>query len=180
MVKHYNEKYVPREKIPDKIELLIVAEAPPEADENYFYRLKNPNTKKGNRSFFCGIMKGVGLLKKETKWDRAMAKDLLEAFLGAGYFLIDTCPEPLLVDYNERPKEMEKYVPSLIQNIEDLKPDNILFICKTNEIVKKRVREKEEFREKVIKEVLLPYPGNGWLNRFIALFPEEYRLDPIY
>jgi hypothetical protein len=172
---HYKE--VAGKYRPDKIKLLIVAEAPPEADENYFYRLACPDTDGRKRSFFCGIMKGVGLLPQGTK--EYSEEKLLNAFLGAGYFLIDTCPKPLLVDYNKRPKEMEKYVPSLIQNIkEDLKPETVLFICKTNKIVKKRVHK--EFPEKVIENVPLPYPGNGWLDRFIALFPEEYRLDPIY
>ncbi len=171
---------------PKKIKLLIVAEAPPKPEgKNYFYCLAN-----GNRQFFRCIMKGVGLLKKDTKWDKEENWDkenrLLEAFLDNGYFLIDTCPEPLKgenVTKGQRKEEMDKWKDSLVSQIGKLNPEKkleiVIFINKTtNEPIRKYVAKK--FPEGMIYEKVLSSPLQGHLKDFIKEFPCGYRLSPIF
>ncbi len=152
---------------PKKIKLLIVAEAPPKPEgENYFYCLAN-----GNRSFFEGIMKGVGLLEKETTLSKDMEKDLLNKFLEEGCFLIDTCPEALK-GKNERAKakEMRECVCSLICQIRELNPERVLFIKKTNEPIRKYVVEIGGFPEGMVINEVFPYPIGKGLEEFIKKF----------
>ncbi len=170
-------------KPPNKIKLLIVGEAPPKEDENYFYCLARIDTDGRKRQFFRGIMKGVGLLKEDTKWDKkenmSKEKRLLEEFLKNGYFLIDTCPEPLKGE-SSKVKEMKEWVPSLEKRIEILNPEKVLFVTRTNQTIRKSVVENEKFQNGMIYEEVLYYPGNGWLCKFIEEFPPEYRLSPIF
>jgi hypothetical protein len=177
---------------PNNIKLLIITEAPPSKSENYFYNVSmNDSTHGTGRSFFMGIMQGIGLLRKGTRY--YSERRLLDSFLENGYFLIDTCAIPLeppngkMSDSAKR-EVIEKYIDSLADLIENkLKPKNILFVLKSNEIVLENLKKRPYFMNRLVLDICLPYPGNGWLYprkdkqpSFIELFPKQYRLNSIY
>jgi len=175
---------VPR---PKPIRLLLIAEAPPAKGENYFYAVSYNDNKHGaSRNFFRSIMQGIGLLGKGVKV--YSEKLLLDKFLENGYFLIDSCPVPLgNISSPKKISIMSRYTNELLTNIRELKPEKILFVCQTNEVVLNIVGFNPIVKDRLLLEKPLPYPGNGWLfprkdgqPSFIELFPEEYRLEPIY
>ncbi len=169
---------------PKKIKLLIVGEAPPEKCENYFYCLANSNTKRTSRHFFHNLMKGVGLLEEDKKWEWDKENKLLKAFLKNSYFFIDTSPEPLKGKKpKEKKEEMDKWKDSLVSQIGKLNPEKkleiVIFINKTtNEPIRKYVAKK--FPEGMIYEKVLSSPLQGHLKDFIKEFPCGYRLSPIF
>lgn len=175
---------------PTHIKLLIVTEAPPSKPENYFYNISGNDYSHGpSRSFFRGIMQGIGLLNIGVSI--YSEKALLSAFLNKGYFLIDACPEPL-VDMNEKQlsssmkkKIMSRHILGLRETILSLNPEKVAFVCSTNEEILERFKNDSCVKERLLIGKVLPYPGNGWLRRpdkqgFIDLFPAAYRLASIY
>ena len=117
---------------PERIKLLLVSEAPPPSSkpENYFYNVTDGFYVDGRkRSFFRELMKGVGLISEHA--EAYNERKVLDAFLEAGYFLVDTCPTA--IEGADKKGFMLRYVDSLRCSIEELDPDKILFVCKTNE-----------------------------------------------
>ena len=182
---HYKNVFPPK-----NIQVLIIAEAPPLQTENYFYNVSDEyRSHNSSRSFFRGIMQGMGLLSVGiSKYNEV---NLLEAFLDAGYFLIDSCPLPLvdetgkqLLSKNKK-QLMINYSGSLLKTIKSLEPENILFICSTNEVVMDRLRHIEYILNRLLTSRPLPYPGVGWLRRpdkkgFMDLLPNNIRLAALY
>ena len=116
---------------------------------------------------------------------------LLDAFKGQGYFIIDSCPVPLVdeagvqLPSSKKRKIMVNYIDSLLETIKILNPEKILFVCSTNEVVIEKLKEEQYILERLLIGQVLPYPGVGWLRRpdqkgFIDLLPDNYRLSPIY
>ena len=172
---------------PENVELLVITEAPPSKDENYFYNLCLKESGHGSgRSFFRGIMQGFGLLPIGTK--TYSEKKLLDVFLAKNYFVIDSCPVPLVdnndnqLSANKKRKIMLKYTDSLLNAIKDINPDKILFVCTTNDKVLEKLKNDKYIKERLAFNTPLPYPGNGWLTRpktrngFIELLPAQFRL----
>jgi hypothetical protein len=175
---------------PENIKLLIITEAPPLQKENYFYNVtKGYKSHDSSRSFFRGIMQGIGLLPIGISvYDEEV---LLNAFLKEGYFLIDSCPLPLVdkigkqLPGNNKRRIMVNYAKSLFEIINSLNPDNILFVCSTNDVVMEKLPASVSISERLLTSRPLPYPGVGWLRRpdkkgFINLLPENIRLAAIY
>ena len=126
-------------------------------------------------------MQGFGLLPIGTK--RYSEQKLLEAFLENDYFVIDSCPVPL-VDHekNQLPSSkkreiMLQYAESLLTAVKDIEPEKILFVCTTNDKVLEVLKKDEYVNERLVVNNPLPYPGNGWLTRpktkdgYIELLP---------
>lgn len=181
---HYDERLVTP---PSHIRLLIVTEAPPDILENYFYNVSNSDySHDASRSFFRGIMQGIGLLDKGVKV--YSERRLLDAFLSNGYFLVDTSPYPIYGNAVQRASQLLEYADSLASAIYyELNPDRILFVCDTNQAVLASMERYPEIWNRIMLDSPLPYPGNGWLYPrsdgrpcFIELFPEEYRLSRLY
>ena len=175
---------------PAATRLLLVTEAPPLPAVNYFYNVSmNDNTHDSSRSFFRGIMQGIGLLPVGVSVYSERA--LLDAFLGEGYFLVDSCPFPLVNEHgeqlpsNKKKQIMVKYTDTLHDTIKQINPDKILFVCSTNQSVMEKLNNDPYIRGRLLLESPLPYPGVGWLRRpdkkgFMDLLPDCYRLAPIY
>ena len=176
---------------PGSISLLIITEAPPSPPENYFYNLStNDYSHSPSRSFFRGIMQGFGLLT--VGQSIYSERRLLDTFLKKGYFLIDSCPVPLVDDQGaqlpsaKKMKIMTKYVDSLQHTIKSLNPEKILFVCGTNKVVLDQIKKQTpSIVARLIATTPLPYPGVGWLRRpdkkgFMDLLPSEYRLPALY
>jgi len=175
-----NNKHYKCIEHPEKIKLLIIAEAPPKEDENYFYCLAKIDTDGRKRQFFHNLMKGVGLLEKETMWNMIdnwhdKENELLEAFFEKGCFLIDTSPEPLKgKNKKAKVKQMKECVPSLIKQIDELNPEKVLFIKNTtNTIIRNLVAR--EFPDGRILEEVLPYPIGECLEGFIKQFRDLWK-----
>ncbi len=155
---HYHD--VPRPTTPVKV--LLIAESGPE-NGNYFY-LPDPER---DTSFFHGIMQAFGFEEQHKKGNET---ELLATFLAHGYFLIDACPEPVNnLTKKERNTAIMDGKGTLLKVIADLKPEKIVFLCKTNESVAKwLVKNSPLHRSKIVKNgdtYSFPYPGNGWLSR---------------
>ncbi len=174
---------------PATIRLLMITEAAPLPEENYFYNISNNDyMHDASRSFFRGIMQGIGLLPIGVSVYSERA--LLDAFTREGYFIIDSCPIPL-VDENGVPlssdkkrKIMVNYADSLLKAIKTLQPEKILFVCSTNKVVMDKLKGQQYISDRLLLARPLPYPGVGWLRRpdrkgFMDLFPECYRLVTI-
>ncbi len=181
---HYDEKLV---SPPDHIKLLIVTEAPPDKPANYFYNVSmNDYNHDSSRSFFRGIMQGIGLLGKGVKI--YSERRLLDTFLANGYFLVDTSPYPVYGNAVQRANQLFEYADSLASTIYyELNPESILFVCDTNQAVLDSMERYPEIWNRILLDAPLPYPGNGWLYpridgrpSFIDLFPQEYILAGLY
>jgi len=175
---------------PKSIKLLLVTEAPPLTKENYFYNLSsNDHSHDSSRSFFRGIMQGMGLLSVGIS--SYSEHKLLGAFMSKGYFVIDSCPVPLVdeqgkqLSSSKKKQIMAKYTDSLLETIKQLNPERILFICSTNEVVLNKLKSHSYISERLLTTRPIPYPGVGWLRRpdkkgFMDLLPSNYRLFPMY
>lgn len=175
---------------PKNIRLLIITEAPPLPPENYFYNLSSDDySHNSTRSFFRGIMQGLGVLSIGVA--SYSERELLDAILSKGYFVIDSCPVPLVDEQGEqlssskKKKIMINYTNSLYETIKELNPEKILFVCSTNEVVINRLKNHSYIAARLLTSRPLPYPGVGWLRRpdkkgFMDLLPREYRLSPLH
>ncbi len=81
---------------------------------------------------------------KGEKQTKEKLEALLQNFLDRGYFLIDACPEPIEkpigvknLSAARKTEAMMNHVETLLKVIDDLKPEKIVFLCKTNESVAK-------------------------------------------
>ena len=113
---------------PATIRLLIITEAAPLPVENYFYNISNnDHVHDSSRSFFRGIMQGVGLLPIGVSAYRE--RTLLDAFTREGYFIIDSCPVPLVdeagvqLSSDKKRRIMVNYADSLLETIKALQPE---------------------------------------------------------
>ena len=175
---------------PATIRLLIITEAPPLPEENYFYNISNNDyVHDSSRSFFRGIMQGIGILSIGVSV--YSESTLLDVFTREGYFIIDSCPIPLVdearvqLSSDKKRRIMVNYTDSLLETIKALQPERILFVCSTNKVVLDKLKDDPYISDRLLLARPLPYPGVGWLRRpdqkgFIDLFPECYRLAAIY
>ena len=175
---------------PATIRLLIITEAPPLPEENYFYNISNNDyVHDSSRSFFRGIMQGIGILSIGVSVYGEST--LLDVFTREGYFIIDSCPIPLVdearvqLSSDKKRRIMVNYTDSLLETIKALQPERILFVCSTNKVVLDKLKDDPYISDRLLLARPLPYPGVGWLRRpdqkgFIDLFPECYRLAAIY
>lgn len=185
-VRHYKEEDLKLSgfAVPHRINLLLISESYPKDDDMYFYRM---GTNKRNRQFFHNVMIAVGLLAHNSKADEIDEKGLLGEFLHNGYFLIDTCPCKLSGKGKSRKQkttqkinEMMRHVDSLKKTIKELKPKEIIFICKTtNGVISDYLKGNDNEIGKLIrKESPLPCPVR-WkreINAFIDQFPEDLKI----
>ena len=184
-IQHY-KNVVP----PATIRLLIITEAPPLPEKNYFYNISNNDlVHDSSRSFFRGMMQGIGLLPIGVSV--YSESTLLDVFTREGYFIIDSCPIPLVdearvqLSSDKKRRIMVNYTDSLLETIKALQPERILFVCSTNKVVLDKLKDDPYISDRLLLARPLPYPGVGWLRRpdqkgFIDLFPECYRLAAIY
>jgi hypothetical protein len=100
---------------PDKVRLLLVAQAPPDADDRYFYF---PNVVKHDW-LFRAVVRALLPHAEPTRTNKAA---LLAQLCDRGVFLVDLKPDP--VDGSD----LSQYVPALLNRIAELEPERIILI----------------------------------------------------
>ncbi|ACY23842.1 hypothetical protein Gbro_4721 [Gordonia bronchialis DSM 43247] len=105
---------------PSRIRLLLVAQAPPDADDRYFYF---PDVAQHDwlfRAVVQALLPGAEL----TRDNKAA---LLEQLRDRGVFLIDLKPDPI-VNSRDSLAELRPHVPPRLHRIAELEPERIILI----------------------------------------------------
>jgi len=105
---------------PDKIRLLLVAQAPRDADDRYFYFPDVAEHDWVFRAVTQAILPHAG----RTRTNKA---SLLAELHDRGVFLIDLKPDPIVNSQTSRP-ELRPHVPGLMVRIAELEPERIILI----------------------------------------------------
>ncbi|MGV7586324.1 hypothetical protein PJI74_01150 [Mycobacterium kansasii] len=100
---------------PEKVRLLLVAQAPPDADDRYFY-FTDVSTQD---SLFRSVARAILPNCEPTRDNKAA---VLTELRDRGVFLIDLKPDP--VDGSD----LSPYVPALLARIAELAPERIVLI----------------------------------------------------
>ena len=138
---------------PEKIDLLLVAEAPPAALDRYLYFEEVWTGDSLFRHVYSGI---TGKLAS-----RVHKADQLEELKELGVFLIDLKPDPL------DGSDLRQFVPGLVARCRALEPQRIILV-KAN-VFDLAVDDLIEAGLPVIEE-RIPFPGSGQQARFRHLF----------
>ena len=136
---------------PTPIQLLLVAEAPPEKLDRYFF-FEDVRTQD---SLFRYVCRSV-LCKEPTREDKA---ELLTELRAAGVFLID-----LLEDPREDESLMRDRVPDLVRRCRQLRPTKIILIKVS---VYDAAFEALRGAGLPVVNVRVPFPGAGQQRRFM-------------
>lgn len=139
---------------PERIRLLLVAEAPPGDEARYFYF----EDVQDHDSLFRYVVRGI-LGVEPTRDDKA---NLLEALKQAGVFLIDASPEPI-----DPGTSLDDQVDPLVSRCRDLQPEAIILIKVT--VYDAAFHALRRNGLPVVDE-RIPFPGSGQQLRFEAAF----------
>ena len=147
---------------PDKIKLLLVAEAPPSALERYFYF---PDV-----STHDSLFRYVATSILHVEPTRANKRELLWRLRDRGVFLVDLCPDPL--DAN---RPLVSCVPGLMRRVRTLRPEKVILIKATAYDAAFGVLSTGGLP--VIDE-RVPFPGSGQQRRFEEAFQRALLAQP--
>ena len=139
---------------PDRIDLLLVAEAPPSALDRYFYFEDVPT----QDSLFRHVVEAV-LGEKPTR-DKA---PYLDALRERGVFLIDLSVDPFV----DRRDAIPRCLPSLVRRIRALEPAQVVLV---GAAVFDAAYEDLRAAAIPVLDLRLPYPGSGQQRRFLEGF----------
>ena len=151
-----NRRLAAKKYQPDKIKLLLIAEAPPKSEDRYFYFEKVNE----QDSLFRYVVRGV----LNTEPIREQKAQQLEALKGAGVFLIDSVVSPL-----QKGDKLRDFIDkdSLVSRCQDLNPQAIVLI-KANVYDETFNILKNEGLPVVDERI--PFPGSGQQTRFLNSF----------
>ena len=142
---------------PERIDTLLISEAPPSARDRYFYFEDVTE----HDSLFRHVVQAV-LGEKPTR-DKA---PYLDALREAGWFLVHMSDEP----FDDR-KVLPPLVPDLLATCEQLAPARIIVIgAPLYDLVHAPMRD----AGLPVVDVRLPYPGSGQQRRFLDEFREYF------
>lgn len=152
---------------PEQIRIMFIAEAPPCADDRFFYF---ENVTKGD-SLFLHIIRAVfpELEDWETKQIRAHKEELLYRFMDAGYFLEDSVLESFPKGMSAKNKEsgMKQAQGELLKRIEIYKQNTKFVILSAMAFrVNQPFLVGQGFQ--VLNDMMIPFPGSGQQNKFKA------------
>lgn len=137
---------------PERVKLLLIAEAPPSAFDRYFYF----PTGTTQDSLFRYVSRLV--LGREP--NRANKRELLEALRDAGVYLIDLCEEPI------RDKgDLRASVPGLLKRVAKLRPEHVILIKAT--VFDAAYFALRDAGQPVVGQ-MIPFPGSGQQRRYEA------------
>jgi len=136
---------------PKKVELLLVAEAPPAALDRYFYFEHVPD----QDSLFRHVVRAV----LATAPSRSAKRDQLRSLTDRGVFLIDLKSEPKLPG-----EALEAYVPDLVARAISLRPSHVIAI-KAN--VCDMTQQPLRAAGLHVVDQRIPFPGSGQQRRFL-------------
>ena len=135
---------------PERIDTLLVSEAPPSARDRYFYFEDVTE----HDSLFRHVVQAV-LGEKPTR-DKA---PYLDALREAGWFLVHVSDEP----FHDR-KVLPPLVPDLLARCEQLAPTRIIIVgAPLFDLLRNPMRD----AGLPLVDVRLPYPGSGQQRRFL-------------
>lgn len=155
-----NKFEIAREKYkPDKINCLMIAEAPPAEESDRFFYFEQVWEQD---SLFLETMKVLYSEKYTSPIEvRRRKKEFLDAFKDEGFYLIDSVEFPITGTYAQRKDLISEKRDSLIKKMHTLVDNNtpIVLITKTvYEACCKRLKQ-EGFN--IINEEMIPFAGNG-------------------
>jgi hypothetical protein len=139
---------------PDRIELLLVAEAPPSALDRYFY-FEDVST---HDSLFRHVVEGV-LGEKPTR-DKP---PYLEALRERGVFLVDLSVDP----FRHRREALPRGVHDLVRRATALQPRHVVLIATG---VYDTAYGPLQRAGLPVVDARLPFPGSGQQRRFLEGF----------
>lgn len=138
---------------PDRIKLLLIAEAPPAAHDRYFYF----HDVDAHDSLFRHVTRSL-LPIEPTRENKA---ELLTQLRDRGVFLIDLKPDPV----DDTP--LNSYVPELLRRVRELNPDRIVLIKAT---VHDAAYAALTAAGLPVSSVRVPFPGSGQQKAFERAF----------
>lgn len=144
---------------PERIELLLVAEAPPKAPDRYFY-FHDVHTQD---SLFRYVARS---LLPNTEPTRENKPVLLAQLRDRGVFLIDLKQDP--VDGTA----LSSYVPDLVRRVRELQPERIVLIKAT---VYDAAYAALAAAGLPVSSVRVPFPGSGQQKAFEEAFARATR-----
>lgn len=139
---------------PDKVRLLLVAEAPPKADDRYFYF---PDVAQHDW-LFRAVARAILPHAAPTRINKA---SLLAQLRDRGVFLIDLNPDPV-----DGP-DLSPYVPALLNRIVELAPERVILIKAD---VYRAAYPALAAAGLPVSEMRIPFPSSGRLKEFAAAF----------
>jgi hypothetical protein len=154
-------KLAAREYKPKRVDVLLVAEAPPRALDRYFYF---PDVRVQD-SLFRYVCRA--LLDREPT--REGKPDLLAELRDRGIFLIDLQQEP------REGTPLSEFVPELVERCENLNPGWIVLIKAT---VFDAAYSALAEAGLPVSTVRVPFPGSGQQRRFLEAFDRAMKERP--
>jgi hypothetical protein len=139
---------------PDKIRLLLVAQAPPKADDRYFYF---PDVAQHDW-LFRAVTQAILPHAEASRTNKAT---LLAQLRDLGVFLIDLKPDP--VDGSD----LSPYVPALVTRIAELEPERIILIKAD---VYDAAYPTLAAAGLSVSKVRIPFPSSGRQKEFAVAF----------
>jgi hypothetical protein len=152
--------------LPHRTRVLVIAEAPPSADDRYFYfeRVINKDW------LWIALMKA--LYPSDWSWitkqERSRKAYWLEKFRDDGFWLIDAVKEPLNGSETEVIAKIRANVSTLILEVHRIAPEQIVLI-KTN-VYDELLAPLREAGLNVVNEKALPFPSSGQQTKFHTEF----------
>jgi hypothetical protein len=146
---------------PERIDLLLVAEAPPAALERYFYF----EDVREQDSLFRYVARGV----LDAESTRQNKPELLVRLRDRGVFLVDLKQDP--VDGSL----LDSFVPTLVRRIRRLDPSRIILIKAS---VYDAAYSPLADADLPVIDVRVPFPGSGQQRRFEEAFARALRQQP--
>eukprot|EP01112_Ceratiomyxa_fruticulosa_P009125 TRINITY_DN237_c0_g1_i5.p1 TRINITY_DN237_c0_g1~~TRINITY_DN237_c0_g1_i5.p1 ORF type:complete len:170 (+),score=34.57 TRINITY_DN237_c0_g1_i5:197-706(+) len=136
---------------PDEIRLLLVAEAPPSADDRYFYFEDVPT----QDALFRYVTKILFSLPPSRSREKIPHLKMLK---DNGVFLIDVQETPI-----EGKAKLKPHIPSLVSRCLELNPQHIILIKATvHDAAYKALKE----AGLPVLNVRVPFPGSGNQKKF--------------
>lgn len=145
--------------LPHQVQTLLIAEAPPQASDRYFYF--ESVTK--HDSLFRHVAAGI----LGTPIDRGNKREALQQIMLKGFFLIDLSADPIVAGSN-----LASLVPALVPRAKALSPLRIILI-KAN-VFDLLYNPLTEAGLPVVNR-RIPFPGSGQQKRFNESFTAALR-----
>lgn len=143
---------------PDRIRLLLIAEAPPAAHDRYFYF--------HDVDAYDSLFRHVARSLLPIEPTRENKPKLLAQLREQGVFLIDLKPDPV----DDTP--LNSYVPELLRRVHELNPDRIVLIKAT---VHDAAYAALTAAGLPVSPVRVPFPGSGQQKVFEQAFDDAIR-----